>query len=289
VSDHEDEAPRRRKKVITRSYKEPPKPSAKKPASPKKKVIKSPKKSPEKRSSSTPVKSLRKSTAAKSAATQHRLKARHEAERMKPKQVKNDDPLPTQEELLEEAEKTEKENLLSLEKFRKMELEKKKVRPTKGTTYTGPIIRYHSMSMPVIQDEQKPKEIIDEHDEKKRTTRRSRMAASDAAKAAEKHRCERTFITFENDINNKVFESVFPPPAKRPRRDQLCAVTKLPAKYFDPVTQLPYHNTMAFKIIRETYYQMLETKGDQSDIETAAWLAWRKKSKETKKTIKAEP
>lgn len=288
VSDNEEQAPKRRKKVVTRSYKDPTKTVKKPSGSPKKKILRS----PDKRSTSLDArKTLRKSTAAKSAATQHRLKERNEAERMKPKLVKNDDPIPTQEELLEEVEHTEKENLLSLEKFRRMELEKKKVRPTKGTTYTGPIIRYHSMSMPVIQDEQKTKEVLEsEHEEKKRTTRRSRLAASDAAKAAEKNRCERTFVTFESDINNKVFDSIFPPTTKKSRRDQLCAVTRLPAKYFDPVTQLPYHNIMAFKILRESYYQMLEAKGDQSDPDTAAWLTWRKQWKESRaKPIKIEP
>jgi len=198
--------------------------------------------------------------------------------------------MPTQEELLEEAAQTEKDNILSLEKFRRMELEKKKVRPTKATAYIGPIIRYQSVSMPVIQDEQKVKEVPEDHEETKRTTRRSRMAASDAAKAAEKQRCERTFITFDNDVNNKVFDSIFPPKAKKSRRDQLCAVTQLPAKYFDPVTRLPYHNIMAFKILRESYYQMMEAKSDQSDSHTATWLAWRKQWKETRaKTIKIEP
>lgn len=209
---------------------------------------------------------------------------------MKPKVAKKIEPMPSQEELLEEAAQTEKENILSLEKFRRMELEKKKVRPSKGTTYVGPIIRYHSVSMPVIQDEQKVKEVVEDHEETKRTTRRSRMAASDALKAAEKQRCERTFITFDNDINNKVFDSIFPPSTKKARRDQICAVTRLPAKYYDPVTQLPYHNIMAFKILRESYYQMLEVKGDQSDPDTAAWLAWRKQWKESRvKTIKIEP
>lgn len=286
VSDNDEEGPKRRKKVVTRSYKEPSKEVKK---STPKKIMKSPRKSPDKRSLDG-KKSLRKSTAAKSAETQHRLKARTEAERMKPKVVKGNEPMPTQEELLEEAAQTEKENILSLEKFRRMELEKKKVRPTKGTTYIGPIIRYHSVSMPMIQDEQKVKEVIEEQEETKRTTRRSRMAASDAAKVAEKQRCERTFITFENDISNKVFDSYFPTQTKKRRREQLCAVTRLPARYFDPVTQLPYHNIMAFKILRESYYQMLEGKGDQGDPQTAAWLAWRKQWKETKgKSIKIEP
>lgn len=248
--------------------------------------------SPDKRHSDYGKKSLRKSTAAKSAATQHRLKARYEAEKLKPKVVKVDEKIPTQEELLEEAAQTEKENILSLEKFRRMELEKKKVRPTKGTTYTGPIIRYHSVSMPVIQDEQKTWESAqlsqDEDENKKRTTRRSRIAANDAQKAAEKNRCERTFISFENDINNTAFEKIFPPPHKKTPRSQICAITKLPAKYFDPVTQLPYHNAMAFKIIRESYYQMLEERGDQSETDVIAWLQWRKKIKMQMKAIKTE-
>lgn len=99
---------------------------------------------------------LRKSTAAKSAETQQKLKARHEAEKKKPKIVKVDDYIPTQSELLEEAVITEKENLKSLEKFRRMELEKKKVRPTKNSQYIGPIIRFHSVSMPVVEEITQP-------------------------------------------------------------------------------------------------------------------------------------
>lgn len=280
---------------MTRSYKEPVKKqdAQQKKASPKKKIIKSPsKKSPEKRITDYSKKSLRRSTAAKSAETQHRLKERYEAEKLKPKVVKVEEKIPTQEELLEEAAQTEKENLLSLEKFRRMELEKKKVRPTKGTQYTGPIIRYHSVSMPVIQDEQKSWDVPQEdsqEDNTKRTTRRSRIAANDAAKAAEKNRCERTFITFENDINNKAFDSIFPQPQKRTPRSQICPITKLVAKYFDPVTQLPYHNTMAFKILRESYYQMLEERADFSEPDVTAWLQWRKKMKAQTKNIKTEP
>lgn len=156
MTDNEADEPRRkRKKIVTRSYKEPSKQQVKKPsastASPKKKqtttTIKQ--KSPDKRGHEF-KKSLRKSTTAKSAATQHRLKIRDEAEKLKPKTVKVDERMPTQEELLEEANQTEKENIKSLEKFRRMELEKKKVRPTKGTSYTGPIIRYHSGNLMLI-------------------------------------------------------------------------------------------------------------------------------------------
>ena len=127
VSDKETEEPRKRRKkvVVTRSYKEPSK-QIKKPQQIKNKLIL---KSSKKKSVSSAEfkKSLRKSTNAKSAATQHRILVRNEAEKLKPKSVKIDEKIPTQEELLKEAELTETENIKSLEKFRRMELEKKKV------------------------------------------------------------------------------------------------------------------------------------------------------------------
>lgn len=193
----------------------------------------------------------------------------------------------TQEELLEECKETEKENLQSLEKFKKMELEKKRVRPTKGTTYTGPIIRYHSMSMPIVQDEGKLIREITTPDEvgisedKKRTTRRSRMAASDAAKASEKNRCERTFITIKDDIDNKVFNSLFPQRQPTRKRVEKCSVSGLPARYFDPVSRCPYYGKFEFKIIREGYYHLLEYKANKyNDPEIVPWANWRKKMKE---------
>lgn len=61
-------------------------------------------------------KSIRRSTAAKSAATLKRLRERNEDQKKKPKVVKHDTWKPTQEELLEEALETEKINLKSLGK-----------------------------------------------------------------------------------------------------------------------------------------------------------------------------
>lgn len=60
-------------------------------------------------------KSIRQSTAVKSAETQQRIKIRSELKKKKPKKV--EDKMPTQEELLEEALITEKENLKSLGKL----------------------------------------------------------------------------------------------------------------------------------------------------------------------------
>lgn len=296
--DDNERTSRRRKKVVTRSYKEPTKPSAsaaakKATTSPKKKPIKpstSKLKSPEKRAHLRldSKKSLRKSTAVKSAETQHRLKVRTEAERLKPKVAKVEYAILTQEELLAECKQTEKENIQSLEKFRRMELEKKRVRPSKGSVYTGPIIRYQSLSMPVIEDGKLVKEIapieMDSDDKRSRTTRRSRMAATDAAKAAEKNRCERTFISVVNDLSNAVFEQLFPTTkaASKLKSQRMCPISMLDAKYIDPVTQMPYYGPHEFKILREGYYRMLETQGPSEDSEVAQWLAWRKRSNEQK-------
>lgn len=62
--------------------------------------------------------SVRKSTAAKTSATEQRVKVRTEAQKNRPKVSKYDDYIPTQEELLEEALITEEENIASLGKCR---------------------------------------------------------------------------------------------------------------------------------------------------------------------------
>jgi vacuolar protein sorting-associated protein 72 len=59
-------------------------------------------------------KSIRKSTAAKSAATAQRIKVRNLEQKKKIKRPKEEEWIPTQEELLEEAKITELENIKSL-------------------------------------------------------------------------------------------------------------------------------------------------------------------------------
>lgn len=59
-------------------------------------------------------------------------------------------------------------------------------------------------------------------------------------------------------------------------------ISRLPAKYFDPVTQLPYYNVQAFKILREAYYLQLEERGNPDNSEVAKWLEWRKMIKENR-------
>lgn len=71
-------------------------------------------------------------------------------------------------------------------------------------------------------------------------------------------KCERTFITFTDErlIKDYFSEKRVKPPVK-----QFCPVTRLPAKYFDPITQTPYASLQAFKIIREAYMQQLQGDG----------------------------
>lgn len=225
--------------------------------------------------------SLRQSTALKSAATQHRVKERKEAMRKRPKSYRIVDVMPTQKELLAEAETTAKENLASLERFRKMEIEKKKVRPTKRQG-TGPVIRYHSLSMPAVVDTTRSAK-------SKSTAANTNGDAMDmdiddappapVTTAAEFscNRIERSFITFENDLDNKCFDDAFNKTAAKRKTDMICPLTRQPAKYVDPMTKLPYRNLQALKIIREAYYQLVET----SLPATNPWVEWRQRQKET--------
>ncbi|XP_039452973.1 vacuolar protein sorting-associated protein 72 homolog isoform X1 [Culex pipiens pallens] len=172
-----------------------------------------------------------------------------------------------------------------------MELEKKKTRPTKRV-FTGPIIKYQSLTMPLVEELQAGSSVdslakmeLDEMDEsrdkssgKEKQSKKSGNRKS--TKVAVRGHCERTFITFENDLDDALFSTFFPKPQKRERRSQICAITRLPARYYDPVTQLPYRNLQAFKILREAYYQQLEDRGNPDNPDVSKWLEWRKRIKE---------
>lgn len=265
VSDNEDAPEKRKKKGInTKAYKEPlpPKKDAKS-TTPKKKLTKVVKKKlrPKFTIHDSGRKSIRASTAIKTEATKIRLKELIEAKKKKKKVIRVEEEMPTQDELLEEAKITEQENIKSLEKFQKMELEKKKTRPTKRT-FAGTMIRYHSMTMPIV----------------KKSSRNDRHLGD----SENDNKCERTFITFENDIDDKVFQSIFKPKRLQDNRGYICAITKLPARYFDPVTQLPFYSIQAFKILREAYYLQLEERGNIEHPDMAKWIEWRKMVRENR-------
>lgn len=53
----------------------------------------------------------------------------------------------------------------------------------------------------------------------------------------------------------------------------------MPAKYVDPVTCVPYHNSTCLKIIRLAYYDYLENNGDKSNPIVAEFLKWLSRNK----------
>lgn len=73
--------------------------------------------------------------------------------------------------------------------------------------------------------------------------------------------CSRTYITFSDD---DAFTSAFPPSARvTPSHpvQEVCPVTHKPALYRDPVTDIPYANARAFRIIREAYQKYIAAHG----------------------------
>ncbi|KAH0955007.1 hypothetical protein HN011_004187 [Eciton burchellii] len=334
VSDTEQEGPKKKRRLVTKAYKEP------KPTSiqtPKEKKIRQSKQD-KTFIDSIERKSIRRSTAAKSAATQKRLRERNEDQKRKTKIIRYDTWQPTQEELLKEALQTEEINMKSLEKYQKLENEKKTTR-TVRKTHIGPMVRYQSLSMPVIvlsetkmdekdekinvecekTNEKKVNAIssntdsnnclnkesdIELKDEKNGKDNRNKKKSVDTAlssistKKKDIHAeetgafYERTFVTFENEQS---FLDVFKKSAQqRPPLKSLCAITRLPAKYLDPMTQLPYKNVQTFRLLREAYYQQLEARTDMNDTsqspELLRWLECRQKnhSNSQKNTVRLE-
>lgn len=221
ISDNEEDQPKRKKRgLVTRAYKEP-KPA---PSTPKKtesaavkkrkqisKVIQS-------KVDKLERKSIRRSTAAKSAATMQRMKTRIEIQKKrKLKRVPQQDVWkPTQEELLEEAKITEEENLKSLEKYQKLELEKKKTRIVKKV-FTGPIIRYHSVTMPVVEELSDDKVIVNDEVNENSTEK----TENEEKESRGEQKVERTFITFEDEeLLNSIFK-----PKKLVDRPKYCPIT----------------------------------------------------------------
>ena len=132
-----------------------------------------------------------------------------------------------------------------------MELEKKKKIATKSV-FKGPIIRYHSLTMPILPDATGCDEEEDpDHqpaDEKSATSRVQ----------------SRNFITFTDEQS---LREIFPlaSSAAKPRvpgsKQRVCAVTGLTAKYFDPLTQLPYANMYAFRALRQMHAASSSSSG----------------------------
>lgn len=148
----------------------------------------------------------------------------------------------TQEELLAEAKFTAEKNLASLAAFLKLEAEKKKTKLHK-VRYQGPVVRFHSVTMPLIEDDEAPENF---------------PADSESKNPMNIKKCSRNFLIF-TDVNN--FPKAYFPTQKNLEPEKpVCVVTGLPAKYKDPVTGLPYATIDAFKRIRAEHKNMMLMK-----------------------------
>ena len=74
----------------------------------------------------------------------------------------------------------------------------------------------------------------------------------------------RNFVTFPDEETMKSLFQNEKPEASKPTK---CAVTGLPAKYFDPLTNCPYANIFAFKKLREIYEIAKKTADKEDNVE----------------------
>ncbi|XP_053133959.1 vacuolar protein sorting-associated protein 72 homolog [Hemicordylus capensis] len=268
-SDQDDDEPKRKRRVVTKAYKEPIKSlRPKKPDVP----ASSTQKVREERSAPVELqddigdsrKHMRQSTTEHTRQTFLRLQERQvQSKRKKGAGPSYNRPL-TQEELLEEAKITEELNLRSLETYERLEADKKR-QVQKKRKCLGPTIRYHSATMPLISDLGFKEENVDVEglDQDMQPPLEAPLAAS--APAA---KCSRTFLTFSDD---ETFEQFFPK-SRTPKLPvkEICPVTHKAAIYRDPITDIPYSNIRAFKIIREAYKKYITAHGLPNAAATAA-------------------
>ncbi|KER25695.1 hypothetical protein T265_14158, partial [Opisthorchis viverrini] len=174
----------------------------------------------------------------------------------------------TQEELLAEAKLTEEINRRSLARYQRMEIEKKKVHFQKSKS-TVPMIRYHSFTVPLVEDQ--PHLYGVSVDPQSSTVRAGPIITDPSA------RCSRNLITFADEqcLRASMPKTITPlpdpnnpaPVAPRPRRImRICPITGLPARYLDPVTLTPYANLAAFRVLRRLYQLHLETNTPAIDL-----------------------
>lgn len=84
--------------------------------------------------------------------------------------------------------------------------------------------------------------------------------------------CSRTYITFSDDEAFQVAFSRKGQPSPQLPVQEICPVTHKIALYRDPVTDIPYANARAFRIIREAYRKYVAAHGFPSASGAAAGL-----------------
>ena len=197
----------------------------------------------------------------------------------------------TQQEILEEAKITEKLNLESLKRFQEMELEaKKKARHNVSRAIKGPYVRYQSTAMPLVQVKFSGEKIkgqvklilcsLFKQEVSTNGVAEDKICVDDEppndddsghtkSLVDSKRKQERTFMTFSD---YETFRNNFPVKQVKHPQQKICPITRVPAKYFDPITRMPYANLQAFRILREAYYSQLELKGDKNDPEVSFFI-----------------
>ncbi|ODN03436.1 Vacuolar protein sorting-associated protein 72, partial [Orchesella cincta] len=209
---------------------------------------------------------VRSSTKLKSQETESRLKERKKVEarrrekfKCRKEEMAKAPPL-TQEELLLEAEETAKINIESLEKFQRMELEKKKQRSEKNKTV--PTIRYHSYAIhnsllnPDIGESSKSQQNDDD----------------DPIIRFGKY--ERTVLSFSRESDYKAAFGKFRKNNKEPPKPRRCVVSGIKTPYFDPLLQHAYYNRDIFKVLRAAYNRIMYQKGDKRNAAVRKYCEW---------------
>jgi len=103
------------------------------------------------------------------------------------------------------------------------------------------------------------------------------LCSSEHAKSIRPNRttaekCSRTFITFSDEV---LYRQCFPSRRKLRSIDKsTCPVTGLPAKYFDPLTRIPYATTEAFKVIRQSFQRDTDVDITQTRHSASRELCW---------------
>ena len=202
----------------------------------------------------------------------------------------------TQKDMLEEAMRTERENLASLEAYTRLEAEKKKVKE-KVNIIQGPFVRFHSITMPLVSELPDPSSICTKEDKGngalcsdslENTDQPSTENKSDSVseqsslpatvlESAEPQKYSRNFLIFTDTLNYP--STYFPTIKPRKPRKRFCPVTGLPAKYMDPLTGTPYATSQAFRIIRNKYVSEGEQKCEKRLLQLSNWLEEKKRKK----------
>ncbi|KAM3858003.1 vacuolar protein sorting 72 homolog a [Diretmus argenteus] len=265
-SDQEDDAPRRKSRVVTKAYKEPIKVAKPKPKRPSEELKKTEKAKVELKRRipqefqdfAEPRKSVRQSTSEHTRKTNLRLQERQDAPRRR-RGAHRDRPL-TQEELLAEAKITAELNIRSLENYERLEADKKK-QVHKKRRFEGPTIRYHSVLMPLVSHSILKEENVDVEGLDQDIPQTAPPNPSTPSQQPAGGLCSRTYVTFSDE---EAFEAAFAQTVSASSQtpiQEVCPVTHKAALYRDPVTDIPYANTRAFRIIREAYRKYVAAHG----------------------------